>query len=179
MEFAIKHCRTGQLMTPVRTHPRLAGVFFMSAYASTIEMAVFRKILVGLDGSEAARHALEQALELAALCGAEVHVLSVEEHLPAYAATVGEVDDEERFESRYFSRLHHEARRLAERRRVTLHTAIIPGHAAQALVQQAKAGGFDLVVIGHTGHSHLHTLFLGSTADRVVEHAPCAVLVVR
>jgi nucleotide-binding universal stress UspA family protein len=35
------------------------------------------------------------------------------------------------------------------------------------------------VVLGHTGHSRLHHLFLGSTADRVVERAHCAVLVVR
>jgi nucleotide-binding universal stress UspA family protein len=33
--------------------------------------------------------------------------------------------------------------------------------------------------VGHTGHSRLHSLFLGSTADRVVEHATCTVLVVR
>jgi nucleotide-binding universal stress UspA family protein len=140
---------------------------------------VFQKILVGLDGSEAARHAFEKALEIGALCDAEVHVVSVEEHIPVSAATVGEVEDEERYQSRYFSRIHSEARRLAERRHIALRTAILPGHAAQVLVQQAKEGGFDLVVIGHTGHSRLHAFFLGSTADRVVEHAPCAVLVVR
>jgi nucleotide-binding universal stress UspA family protein len=140
---------------------------------------MFEKILVGLDGSEAARHALERALELAALTGGAVHALSVEERLPAYAATVGEVDEEERFADHYYRRVHAEARRLAETRRVPFSHEIVPGHAAQALIATAKAGGFDLLVIGHTGHSRLHALFLGSTADRVVEHASCPVLVVR
>src|SRR5438067_9226349 len=113
---------------------------------------MFRKILVGLDGSEGARHALESALELAALMSALVHAVSVEERLPAYAATVGEVDEEERFEDHYYRRVHHEARRLAEARRVALTHEIVRGHAAQALIATAKAGSFDLLVIGHTGH---------------------------
>lgn len=140
---------------------------------------MFQKILVGLDGSDAARHALERALDLAALTGAAVHALSVEERLPAYAATVGEVEEEERFEDHYYRRVHHEAWRLAESRHVPFTHEIVPGHAAQALIAIAKAGAFDLIVIGHTGHSRLHAFFLGSAADRVVEHASCPVLVVR
>jgi nucleotide-binding universal stress UspA family protein len=143
------------------------------------EDTVFRKILVGLDGSDAARQALERALELAAITGAAVHAVSVEERLPAYAATVGEVEEEARFEDHYYRRVHHEARRLAEARHVTFTHEILPGHAAQVLIAAVKAGEFDLLVIGHTGHSRLYALFLGSTADRVVEHAPCPVLVVR
>ncbi|SRR6266536_3283522 len=140
---------------------------------------MFRKILVGLDGSEAARHAMERALDLAALCQAEVHLLSVEEHIPAYAATVGEAMEEERFEHGYFRRIQHDARHRGTERGVRVTTEILPGHAAQILARRAAEGGFDLVVLGHTGHSRLHNLFLGSTADRVVERAHCPVLVVR
>ena len=68
---------------------------------------MFTRILVGLDGSEAAQRALERALDLAALYGAELLVVSVEEKLPAYAATVGEVQEEERYEHRYFRQLQH------------------------------------------------------------------------
>ncbi len=140
---------------------------------------MFRKILVGLDGSEAARHALERALDLAALCQAEVHLLSVEEHLPAYAATVGEAMEEERFEHNYFRRIQHEARQRGAERGIRVTAEILPGHAAQVLARRAAEDDFDLVVLGHTGHSRLHNLFIGSTADRVVERAPCPVLVVR
>jgi nucleotide-binding universal stress UspA family protein len=140
---------------------------------------MFTKILVGLDGSEAARHALARALDLAAIMSAGVHLVSVEERLPAYAATVGEVQDEQRYENQYYRQLHIEAEHLAAQKEVPITHEIVPGHAAHTLVQKAKQGGFDLIVVGHTGHSRLHNVFLGSTADRVVEHAACAVLVVR
>lgn len=140
---------------------------------------MYRRILVGLDGSEAALQALEHAAALADTLGAAVHVLSVEEHLPAYAATVGETDAEREYKERYYREVQAEARRRAGRRGVPLHMEVVPGHAAETLVRRAAEGGFDLLVIGHTGHSRLHHLFLGSTADRVVERAPCDVLVVR
>ena len=140
---------------------------------------MFRKILIGVDGSEAAQHALERALDLAELSGSEVHLLSFEERLPAYAATVGEMQEEEHFESEYFRRLQDGARRLAEARGVALHAEIVPGHPAQTISRMAREKGCDPIVVGHTGHSRLHHLFLGSTADRVVEGAHCPVLVVR
>jgi nucleotide-binding universal stress UspA family protein len=140
---------------------------------------MFRKILVGLDGSDAAEHALKTAFQLARLAGSAVHVVSVEERLPAYAATVGEVDGESEFRSEYFREPHDWVRRAAANAGVPVETSIVPGHASQTLVHQAEAGGSDLIVIGHTGHSRLHKVFLGSTADRVVAHAHCPVLVVR
>ena len=141
--------------------------------------AMYQNILVGLDGSEAGNHALDLALELADLTHAKVHVVSVEEHLPAYAATVGEVDDEDRYENEYFQRVQADAQRAAAKRRVPITLEVQRGHAADALVRTAKVTHADIVVIGHTGHSRLHNLFLGSTADKVVEHAPCPVLVAR
>jgi nucleotide-binding universal stress UspA family protein len=140
---------------------------------------VFTRILVGVDGSDAAQRALGCTLDLAALCGAEVVVVSVEEKLPAYAATVGEVQEEERFEHRYFRELQHAAYRSAAARGISVHLEVVPGHPAQVLARLASERRCDLVVLGHTGHSRLHHLFLGSTADRVVERAHCAVLVVR
>jgi len=54
---------------------------------------MYRRILVALDGSEAARKALQAALVLARTHGAHLHALGVEERLPRYAATVGEVEE--------------------------------------------------------------------------------------
>jgi nucleotide-binding universal stress UspA family protein len=140
---------------------------------------MFHKILVGVDGSEAGRRALERALDLSAHFKARTLVVSVEENLPAYAATVGEVQDEEGYEHAYFSEVQREVRRLAEARGLHAEMEVVPGHAAAALTRLAVERECDLIVVGHTGHSRLHHLFLGSTADRVVERAHCAVLVVR
>ena len=140
---------------------------------------MFHRILVGVDGSEGGQRALERAVELAVLCGADMLVVSVEEKLPAYAATVGEIDDAQRLEHRYFRQIQHDARRYVESNGVTVHLEVAPGHPAMTIARLAAERGCDLIVLGHTGHSRLHNLFLGSTADRVVEQAHCAVLVVR
>jgi nucleotide-binding universal stress UspA family protein len=139
---------------------------------------MFQRIIVGVDGSEGAGRALDRALELAELTGGTLHAVAVEEHLPAYAATVGEVDEELRFESSYFRRVEAEALRRAGARQVALTFEVVRGHAAEQLSRCARELGADLLVVGHAGHARLRHL-LGSTADRVVEHAPCPVLVVR
>ena len=141
-------------------------------------MALFKRILVGLDGSPASSRALEHALQLAAYAGATVHALSVEERLPAYAATVGEVDDALRDEERYFHRVERRTQKLAAESGVQLSYAIVPGHATEELVRAATEHRCDLIVLGRSGHSQLHHALLGSTADRVAEHAPCPVLIV-
>jgi nucleotide-binding universal stress UspA family protein len=140
---------------------------------------MYRKLLVPLDGSEGAWKGLRRALLLARDRGAEVTVLSVEEHLPRYAATVGEVDEEKEQENHYFDRLHSRALLLARESGVALKGEILPGHAAQTIVRYAEQGGFDLVVISHTGHSGVWGVLLGSTTARVVDQAHCDVLVVR
>jgi len=40
-------------------------------------------------------------------------------------------------------------------------------------------GRYDLVVVGHAGHSHVWGSFMGTTAEKVSRHAPCDVLIVR
>ena len=52
------------------------------------------------------------------------------------------------------------------------------GHAAELLVRVADDGKFDLVVIGRRGHSRVKHWLIGSTTDRIVDHAACAVLIV-
>jgi nucleotide-binding universal stress UspA family protein len=106
-------------------------------------------------------------------------VLSVEEHLPRYAATVGEIDEEKEQENHYFDRLHSRAALLARESGVALTGEIVPGHAAQSIVRYAQKGSFDLIVISHSGHSGVWGMLLGSTTARVVDQALCDVLVVR
>jgi len=139
----------------------------------------FRKILLGFDGSDGARRALAQALRLALSDGAVLHVLTVIERLPHYAATVGEVDEALEEGERNAALVQAEVRRAAELQGIEVHTVVRPGHAARTLVDYAQEGGFDLLVLGHAGHSSLWGLFLGTTSDKVVRHAPCSVLIVR
>jgi nucleotide-binding universal stress UspA family protein len=138
----------------------------------------FERILVAIDGSECSDRALEKALELAALAGARVTALAVEGPLPAYAATVGEVDEVKREKDAFFRRLARAAQVQAEAAGIEMDVDIRPGHASEMISHVAEAGRYDLVVLGHRGH-FVRDRLLGSTADRVAEHAPCPVMIVR
>jgi nucleotide-binding universal stress UspA family protein len=55
----------------------------------------------------------------------------------------------------------------------------VAGHAVPSIVDFIERDGFDLLAIGFMGHSALYNRIIGSTTDRLVELAPCAVLVVK
>jgi nucleotide-binding universal stress UspA family protein len=138
----------------------------------------FERILVAIDGSEPSNRAFAKALELVGVTQAELTALAIEGPLPAYAATIGEVDEVKREKDSFFSGLARRAREQADSVGITLIVELRAGHAAEVISEFAAAGGFDLVVLGHRGH-FLRDHFLGSTADRVAEHAPCPVMIVR
>jgi len=141
---------------------------------------MFRKILVGFDGSQGSWSALRAAFALSqGSPGAELWAASVEERLPRLPEVIDELSEEKDRQNAVFEGLHKEARDAAGSAGVRLECTTIVGHAAQAITRLATEGGFDLVVIGHSGHSGVWGMFLGSTADKVVRHAPCSVLVVR
>jgi universal stress protein A len=56
---------------------------------------------------------------------------------------------------------------------------VVSGHAAEAIVRAAETVGAQLVVVGTHGRSGLARVTLGSTAEAVIDRAPCSVLVVR
>jgi nucleotide-binding universal stress UspA family protein len=65
----------------------------------------------------------------------------------------------------------------AERFSRPLHTAMREGDPATVIVEDARTLGVDVVLIGHHRHGLLERLLTGSVARRVLEHAPCPVLV--
>lgn len=138
----------------------------------------FRRILVPVDGSEGSRKALDCALSLCQAMSCELTALAVEGKLPAFAASVGEVDEVKREKDQYFARVLEDAKATATQRELEISTDLIPGHAAEVITHYAKAHGHDLIVLGHKGH-FLGDYLLGSTADRVAHHAHCPVMVVR
>jgi nucleotide-binding universal stress UspA family protein len=138
----------------------------------------FERILAAIDGSEASDRAFAAALDLAQVSGGRVIALAVEGPLPAYAATVGEVEEVKREKDAFFGRLLVRTREQAEAAGVELDVELRPGHAAELIVRVAQELGADLIVLGHKGH-FLRDHLLGSTADRVAEHAGCPVMIVK
>lgn len=142
-------------------------------------MDEFHRIIVGLDGSDESRRALRCAVSLARTHGATLHAVGVEERLPHYAATIGEVQEAKQLQDTVFSRVMEEVRRIAEEYGVEVTTEIRAGNAAQELLRAAREQEADLIVLGAKGHNVIRDFLLGSTTDRVTHHAPCSVLVVR
>lgn len=69
------------------------------------------------------------------------------------------------------------ANEYAQQHGAQVTTDIRTGHAAGQILIAARAAHADLLVIGHGRHPELHNRVLGSTAEHVVRHAFCSVLV--
>jgi nucleotide-binding universal stress UspA family protein len=61
----------------------------------------------------------------------------------------------------------------------TWEAKVIPGKAADVIVQTAQAQRVDLIVMGTHGRTGLSHTLLGSVAEAVLRHAPCPVLMVQ
>jgi CBS domain-containing protein/nucleotide-binding universal stress UspA family protein len=135
---------------------------------------MFKHILVILDGRPESEQALKQAVSLARITSASLTGISVIEKLPAYAASVGEVEEVKNEFETFFTRVQNNAKKVAEAVGVTIKTTIKAGNAAQIIVHYAEEDGADLIVVGADGHRGL-----GGTADKITENAACSVLVAR
>jgi len=140
---------------------------------------MFKKILIANDGSAGAILALKVAIDLAKKYGAELHSISVEEGLPHYAATIGEVDEFKKEANGYFRRVGNEAIEIARKERIDLKTKVLAGHEVETIVNYAKEGESDLLVIGFMGHSKIFGRIWGSTSQNLTKLAPCTVMVVK
>jgi nucleotide-binding universal stress UspA family protein len=69
--------------------------------------------------------------------------------------------------------------RIAEMHGVAVTCEVRVGDAATEIVASAREHAIDLIVVGHRGHNRLVQMVLGSVARKVLESAPCPVLVAR
>jgi nucleotide-binding universal stress UspA family protein len=140
---------------------------------------MFKKILVGYDGSKGGRAALERAAALARESKAQLTAVWVRQPLPRHADLPGEPEGEAEAARDYFEERKREVEELAKRLGIAIGCESLSGHAAKVMVTFARDGGYDLVVVGHSDHSELWGRLLGDTADRISDHAHCSVLIVK
>jgi nucleotide-binding universal stress UspA family protein len=139
---------------------------------------MFTKILVAIDGSPASEKALAAAVDLAANYRAELTALGVVE-VPEVVGMIDEVDEIRQGTEAYLRQINESAVNYARSRGVVLRSVLVRGHAAEAIVKYAESEGVNLIVVGHHGHSRIARFLLGSTSDRVSEHSPCTVMIVK
>ena len=139
---------------------------------------MYRRILVANDGSAGAVQALDMAISLAKLHQAQLHMITVEE-LPRFPASIDEVAEEKEEADHRLAPVIAAARARAMRAGIALETHLAAGHAVPAIVEFVRNHAIDLLVVGFMGHSQLYERVIGSTTDRLVRLAPCAVLVIK
>jgi len=139
---------------------------------------MFNKILVAIDGSQASEKALTAAVDLAAHYKADLTALSVAE-LPEVVAMVDEVDEIRQSTETHFRKIGEAAVEYARSRGIALRSVVVRGHAADAIIRYAESESVNLVIVGQHGHSRITRFFLGSTSDRVSEHSPCTMMIVK
>jgi nucleotide-binding universal stress UspA family protein len=136
------------------------------------------KVLVATDGSEHSMKAVQRALELAEKQGAQVTLMSVAyygaDYLEGMPPNIREkLEDEARAALK-------KAKALFDAKNLPVETVLMTGLVpANLIIQKAQDGKFDRIVIGSTGLNALERIVMGSTAAKVVAHAPCEVTVVR
>ena len=133
-----------------------------------------RPILVAYDGSEGAKRALDVAAGRAN--GSPLTVVSVAELLPQFGragAMLLPEEDEDR------KRQLAEAMEVLKARGIEAKAVERRGDPAEAIVDEAQQEDAELIVVGTRGLNAAKRWLMGSVSTRVVQHAPCNVLVVR
>ncbi len=139
---------------------------------------MFQKIVVGTDGSPTATAALRSAAQLAALCGAELHIVSGY-HAKSGVRVTGAGSKLESWvvsSSDAVVGILRDAVDLVRKDGIATATHHEEGDPAKALVTIAKKVEADLVVVGNRGMRGVKRL-LGSVPNDVAHKAPCAVLI--
>ena len=151
---------------------------------------MFSKILVGIDGSEYSRNAVNYALDLAVKDGSELFLLAIvpsKVHHGDSSGVFGMVSPS------YFDEYKKEAEKWFEEiinhinkettidagTRVKSEVITTPFSTPASILNYAEERDVDLIVIGTRGNSGLKKMLLGSVASDVVTYSYCPVLVVK
>jgi nucleotide-binding universal stress UspA family protein len=144
---------------------------------------MYKRILFPTDGSDVTQKALDSAIEMAKLAGAEIFVLSVKEPFPYSAISEMQpvppqefYDAQERIAAGRVAAAATSARAAG----ITCHAHTVEAvHPWEAIIDHAKAQACDLIVMASHGRRGVTALLLGSETSRVLTHTTLPVLVVR
>ena len=145
---------------------------------------MFRSIVVGTDGSDTAQKAVDAAVELARLSGAQLEIVSAYE--PVSRARLRNEKRQVPADLQWMvnpredvdATLADAAERVADSG-VETRTYAREGDPADAILDVAEELGSDLIIVGNKGMTGAKRFVLGSVPNKVSHHAPCSVLIVR
>lgn len=125
----------------------------------------WKKILVGVDGSEYAENALNQAIEIAKKFSAEVTVVNVY-HVPTGQDVSQKILDK--------------AKTLLETASVRFKVvSVLSPNTPKVITDMAQDEKFDLIVVGSRGMGAIHAWLIGSVCNKICYDSPISVLIVK
>lgn len=135
-------------------------------------------ILYATDGSPHARKALDWVADIAVRRRAKVIIVTAYEPIPRDLGTpyLEELMARRPAEGEVLVR---EAAAVLDQQGVPHEEEVLQGPPAGAILQVARVRQVDLIVMGSRGPGRLEAALLGSVSQRVVQEAPCPVLIVR
>ena len=135
-----------------------------------------RNVLVAIDASAGAKHALAHAIALVSGAHGRLTILTVVPPPSTWVSGgLAPPVDPRVAEDEAAQRLREACRAVPEDVSVT--TQLVRGHPAEEIVRRAREGQHDLVVVGSRGHGGLRAA-LDSVSLRVLAHSPAPVIVV-
>lgn len=146
---------------------------------------MFKRIVVGTDGSETAQEAVRQAADLASSTGAALDIVS------AYGGESGAGSGGTRLEQVERPADVPESAReqvnfaldtatgLAKRDGLEVQAHAEEGDPADAIISVAERVHADVIVVGNKGMTGARRFLLGSVPNKVSHHAPCSVFIIR
>ena len=144
---------------------------------------MYQHILVPTDGSDITRKAIDTAISLAKSLGARVSTLAVKEPFPYSAVSeMQAIPPQEFFEAQdriANNNLQAVKDACAAAGLACAGSMVEALHPWEAILEQAKAGGCDLIVMASHGRRGVSALLLGSETQKVLTHSAIPVLVVR
>ena len=139
---------------------------------------IFRTMLLCYDGTREGRTALKQGAELAAVCGAYVHLLAIVR--TSATAVVGEAlsnDPPFSEQTRHIEEILHEGVTKLTELGVKAKGHIAIGEPIDEITQAAKTLQVDLIVLGHRTRSTFARWWHGSVGVTLLDLSTCSLLV--
>jgi nucleotide-binding universal stress UspA family protein len=144
---------------------------------------MYKRILFPTDGSEITEKALQTAVAVAKMAGAELFALAVKEPFPYSAISeIQPMPPQEFFDAQQkvaAARVKRVADAAAIAGVVCQSHTVEATHPWEAILDHGKAQGCDLIVMASHGRRGMSALLLGSETQKVLTHGTVPVLVVR
>ncbi len=141
---------------------------------------MYKKILVGIDGSPASLYALDKAVELALKFDGKLYLVMAIPPVQDFVATMTPIiEGAITLIEENARKILEEAKKHAEEKGAVVEEMIVEtGGAGHVVLENAKKIGADLIVVGRRGKRSWIDKLMGSTASDIVKHAETDVLIV-